>query len=105
MSESINDLVKSVRLATDYQKNKRILKEKITADLHMPYNNGLFKITPELLAFAATWPDGILHIKDTYENPIEIQRDEFLKLARQHYQTAMNEWHQQHEELKRIRRV
>jgi len=105
MSESINDLVKSVRLATDYQKNKRILKEKIIADLHMPYNNGLFKITPELLAFVATWPDDILYIEDTYENPIEINRNEFLPKARQHYQAAMNEWHQQHEELKRIRRV
>lgn len=105
MSESINDLVKSVRLATDYQKNKRILKEKITSDLHMPYNNGLFKISPELLAFVATWPSDVLYIEDTYENPIEIIREDFLVKARQHYQTAMNEWHQQHEELKRIRRV
>lgn len=105
MSESVNDLVKSVRLATDYQKNKRILKEKITTDLHMPYNNGLFKISPELLAFVATWPDNVLYIEDTYENPIAITREDFLVKARQHYQTAMNEWHQQHEELKRIRRV
>ena len=105
MSESINDLVKSVRLATDYQKNKRILKEKIITDLHMPYSNGLFKISPELLAFVATWPDDVLYIEDVYENPIKLNRNEFLNLARQHYQTAMNEWHQQHEELKRIRRV
>ncbi len=105
MSESINDLVKSVRLATDYQKNKRILKEKITTDLHLPYNNGLFKITPELLAFVTTWPDEILYIEDTYENPIEINREEFTNLARQHYQAVMNTWHQQHEELKRIRRI
>ena len=105
MSESINDLVKSVRLATDYQKNKRILKEKITTDLHLPYNNGLFKITPELLAFVATWPSETLYLEDTYENPIEINQEEFLKLARQHYQAVMNTWHQQHEELKRIRRV
>lgn len=101
----MNDLVKSVRLATDYQKNKRILKEKITTDLHMPYNNGLFKISQELIAFVATWPDDILYIEDTYENPIEIIREDFLAKARQHYQSAMNEWHQQHEELKRIRRV
>ena len=105
MSESMNDLVKSVRLATDYQKNKRILKEKITTDLHMPYNNGLFKITPELLAFVATWPAGVLYIEDTYENPIEIVQEDFLVKARQHYQTAVSYWHQQHEELKRIRRV
>lgn len=105
MSEPIDDLVKSVRLATDYQKNKRILKEKITTDLHLPYNNGLFKITPELLAFVATWHDKTLYLEDTYENPIEINQEEFLKLARQHYQAVMNTWHQQYEELKRIRRV
>lgn len=105
MSESIDNLVQSVQLATDYQKNKRILKEKITADLHMTYKSGLFKITPELLAFVSTWPDNILYLEDSYENPIEINRDIFLIHARQHYQTAMNTWHQQHEELKRIRRV
>ena len=105
MSESINDLVKSVRLATDYQKNKRILKEKITTDLHMPYNNGLFKITPDLLAFVATWPNDILYIEDTYENPIEIDRQVFLVKARQHYQSVMNTWHQYHAELKKIRKL
>lgn len=105
MSGSINDLVKSVKLATDYQKNKKILKEKITTDLHMAYNNGLFKITPDLLAFVSTWPNEIIYLEDTYENPIEIKREEFLKLARQHYQAVMNAWHQQHEELKRFRRI
>ncbi len=105
MSDEITDLVRSVKQATDYQKNKRILKEKITTDLHLAYNNGLFKITPELLAFVATWPDNTIYIEDSYENPIEIDRDNFLLKARQHYQTAMNVWHQQHEELKRIRRI
>lgn len=105
MSDEVTDLVRSVKQATDYQKNKRILKEKITTDLHLAYNNGLFKITPELLAFVATWPDNTIYIEDSYENPIEIDRDNFLLKARQHYQTAMNVWHQQHEELKRIRRI
>lgn len=105
MSDEVTNLVRSVKQATDYQKNKRILKEKITTDLHLAYNNGLFKITPELLAFVATWPDNTIYIEDSYENPIEIDRDNFLLKARQHYQTAMNVWHQQHEELKRIRRI
>lgn len=105
MSDSIQRLVQTVKLATDYQKNKRILKEKITSDLHLPYGNGLFKITPELLAFIATWPDAVLYIEDTYENPIKIDKEEFLVKARAHYQSVMNIWHQQHEELKRIRRI
>lgn len=102
---SIENLVNQVKLATDYQINKRALREKILIDLHMPYNNGMFKLTPELLAFVSTWPDDILFLEDTYQNPIQILRDEFLNKARPHYQQAMNTWHQQHEELKRIRKV
>jgi hypothetical protein len=32
-------------------------------------------------------------------------RQEFLTLCQQHYQMVMNEWHIQHEQLKRIRKV
>ena len=105
MTDTIQDLVAQVRQSTDYQINKRILKEKILTDLHMTYRNGMFLITPIILSFVATWPDSTLYLEDTYENPTEIDRDEFLLKARQHYQTAMNAWHQQHEELKRIRKI
>lgn len=99
------EIVNQIKLATDYQTNKRILREKILTELHMPYNNGLFKITPELLAFVATWPIDQLFIEDVYQNPIEIDKQVFLVKARQHYHAAMNEWHEQHDELKRIRKI
>jgi len=105
MSNNIENLVSKVRQATDYQSNKKILREKIQSDLHMPYGNGLFKITPELLAFLATWPVDELYLEDTYQNPIQIDRQIFLITAQQHYQKVMNTWHQQHEELKKIRKV
>lgn len=105
MSNNIENLVSKVRQATDYQSNKKILREKIQSDLHMPYGNGLFKITPELLAFLATWPIDELYLEDTYQNPIQIDRQIFLVTAQQHYQKVMNTWHQQHEELKKIRKV
>ena len=103
MSNNIENLVSKVRQATDYQSNKKILREKIQSDLHMPYGNGLFKITPELLAFLATWPIDELYLEDTYQNPIQIDRQIFLVTAQQHYQKVMNTWHQQHEELKKIK--
>jgi hypothetical protein len=101
----INSLVAEIKQATKFQINKKILKEKIQTDLHMPYNNGLFKITPEILAFVRTWPNEILYIEDVYENPVLIQQQEFVELAQQHYQKVMNTWHQQYEELKQIRKV
>jgi len=104
MSE-IENLVAQVRQATDYQINKRILREKIQTDLHFTHNGGLFKITPELLAFVQTWPINDLYLEDTYQNPIEIDKQVFLITAQQHYQKVMNRWHQEHSELKRARKI
>ena len=101
----INQLVEEIKQATDYQINKRILREKITTDLHVTYNNGLFLVTPELIAFLATWPDEELFLEDTYQNPIKINRLEFLKQCQEHFQMVMNQWHIQHEELKRVRKI
>jgi hypothetical protein len=105
MTSPVEEIVNQVKLATDYQINKRLLRERILTDLHMPYENGLFKITPELLAFAASWPIERFYLEDVYQNPIEIDKQVFLTKAQQHYHSAMNEWHQQHEELKRIRKI
>ena len=104
MSE-LNQIVEEIRLATDFQINKRILHEKIQTDLHMTHNGGMFKITPELLAFVQTWPVEELYMEDIYQNPIQIDRQVFLITAQQHYQTVMNRWHQQYEDIKKIRKV
>ena len=104
MSE-LNQIVKEIRLATDFQINKKILREKIQTDLHMTHNGGMFKVTPELLAFVQTWPVDELYIEDIYENPIQINRQVFLVTAQQHYQLVMNRWHQQYEDIKKIRKV
>jgi hypothetical protein len=101
----LDQLTAQIKQATDYQTNKRILREKIQTDLHFAYNGGLFKASPELIGFINAWDTETLYLEDTYQNPIEVNRDEFLLLCQQHYQTAMNAWHIQHEELKRARKV
>lgn len=101
----LDKLANQIKLATDYQINKRILREKITTDLHVPYNGGLFKVSPELIAFLNSWDEDELFLEDTYQNPIKINRAEFLTICKQHYQMVMNTWHIQHEEIRRIRKV
>lgn len=102
---TLNELVESVRLATDYQINREILREKILTDLHVPYRGGLFLVTQELLAFVATYRYTTMYIEDTYHNPIEVDRDEFRTICEEHYQKVMNRWHQEHNELKQIRKI
>lgn len=98
-------IVEQVRLATDFATNKQILREKIQTELHFAHNGGMFKITPELLAFVQTWPTEFIYLEDVYQNPIEIEKQTFLAMAQQHYYRVMNEWHQQYAELRKIRKV
>jgi len=115
MSE-LEKLTAEIRRATDYRVNKTILREKIQTDLHFPYNGGLFKATQELIAFVYAWSGteeiwpqdqgDPIFLEDTYGNPIRIDnRKEFYQRACEQYQQAMNQWHQQHAELKKIRKV
>lgn len=101
----IEPLVTEIRRATDFQINKKILREKIQTDLHIPFNGGLFKLSPELFAFVSTWPLEELYLEDTYQNPIKINRQEFLIVAQEQYQKVMNYWHNEYEQLKQIRKI
>jgi hypothetical protein len=101
----INQLVEQVRLATDYQINKQILREKVMTDLHVAYNGGLFYVTTDLISFLTTWHSDVVYLEDTYHNPVEVDRVELLILCQEHYQRVMNRWHQEHNELKRIRKI
>lgn len=102
----IEQLTTEIRKATDYQVNKRLLREKIQTDLHFAYNGGLFKADPAIYAFVSTWNgDSDFFLEDTYGNPIKINQQEFIELCTQHYHMVMNQWHIQHEKLKHIRKI
>lgn len=101
----IQNLTEQIRQATDIQINKQLLREKMLTDLHVPFENGLFKVTPELIAFLSVMSEDIIYLEDTYNNPIRINRLDLLALCMQHYQSVMNTWHNQFEELKRVRKI
>ena len=98
-------IVEQICLATDFNVNKQILREKIQTDLHFAHNGGMFKITPELLAFVQSWPIDRIFLEDVYQNPIEVDKQVFLVTAQQHYHRVMNDWHEQYEQLRKIRKV
>jgi len=101
----MQDIVTQIKQATSYQQNKQILREKIQTDLHFVHNGGLFKVTPELLAFVSTWPIDELYLEDTYQNPVAVDKQVFLVQAQQHYHKVMNRWHNEHAELKKLRKI
>jgi hypothetical protein len=101
----INQLLNEIRLATDFQINKKLLREKISTDLHITHNGGMFKLTPELFAFVKAWNSNELYLEDCYQNPIKVDKESFLTVAEQHYHQVMNRWHNEYEKLKTIRKI
>ena len=102
---TLNALVQDIRQATDYQRNKLKLKEQIQTDLLLPHENGLFKVTPDLMCFLNTWDEDLVFVEDIYGNPVLCKRVELLTQCKQQYAMVMNRWHQQHEQLQRQRKI
>ena len=98
-----DNLVAHARARFDHEAAKRVLKEKYQAKLIFAYNGGMFRSTPELLAFVQSWPIEELYIKDLYDNPIEVDRQVFLVKLQQHYHEQMNAWHNEYTELMKKR--
>jgi hypothetical protein len=102
----LDQIVTQIKQSTDYQINKKILKEKMETDLHIPYNGGMFKVTPELIAFLECWNSELeVILEDVYENPIIVNQYEFLTLCKQHYKKIMNMWWIKHAQLKQVRKI
>jgi hypothetical protein len=91
------------RARFDHATARKVLREKYEAKLIFAHNGGLFKATPELLAFVQTWPIDEMYLADVYQNPIKLDRQVFLVQAQQHYQEQMNAWHNEFEELSKNR--
>ena len=103
----LTQLTTQIRVSTDYQINKRILREKIQTDLHFAHNGGLFRATPELILFSSSWPSTeSLYLEDTYQNPVHIPDPKlFAEQCRECYAKVMNRWHQEHDELRKLRKI
>jgi hypothetical protein len=84
---------------------RQTLKERIDQQLLVPLNGGLFRVSPELIAFLATWDSDTVYMVDTYNRPVELDRLQSLAKFKQAYQFAMNSWHQEYSELSKIRRA
>lgn len=82
---------------------RKNLRERIEAQLAVAHNGGLFKASPELISFLSCWSDNELFLEDQYKNPIKCDRVKLLEQVKEAYQYAMNTWHTDFENSKKIR--
>ena len=101
----INDIETEIRQATDYQRNKQLLREQVQTDLLFSHSDGLFRASPELISFLSVWDQDELFLEDEYHNPVRCNRHDMLDQCRRHYQKILNHWHSEHEQLQKIRKI
>jgi hypothetical protein len=103
MSSTGQILKKFCDARSDFQASKLALKERISQELQVVYNGGLFKVTPDLISFVTIWDEEELYIEDVYQNPIKVKKSEFLLKLKEAYSAAMNTWAVLFAEIKSIR--
>lgn len=101
IEETINEIKKS----TDYQINKRTLREKVVSDLHITHNGGLFLVSTEMISFLSVMTDDDLILADVYDNPVKVNRKALLMESIEKYRSITNMWYQENESLRQIRRI
>jgi hypothetical protein len=94
-------LVDNIKHRFNHNESRLYLKEKYTNRLTIAYSGGMFTITPQLIAFLRNSTTGESHefLVDIYNNPVKVDREEFLKIATETYNGAMEQWHTEYQEL------
>ena len=104
---NVIDLEQFTRQRLDINRQRLALKEQQEQRLTVVYNGGLFLVDLVLMGFLASWDTKFqLYLKDSYDNPIYIDNVKvLLDLCRTKWSEVMNDWHNQYEELKKVRRI
>ena len=86
-----------------HNQNKEYLKNKYESKLLVAAQGGLWKCTPELLVFLKSTSSTEMIILDSYENPIKVNVIQLFDLLRDTYNTVMEQWYDEYQELSKKR--
>ena len=107
MSTSV--FIKRARDRFSHHDSRQYLIEKYQNKLQVTYDGSLFKVSAELIAFLKqpllpnTTVDDTIIIVDVYNNPVKVNRQEFLNLASETYSEVMSQWHEEYTQLSILR--
>lgn len=95
-------LVIAAKARFNHNSAKAYLKEKYDAKLLVADQGGLWKADQETITFLSVMPnewDDKIVLKDTFDNPVLVDRSELLSKLKEVYNTVMAEWYNEWKEL------
>ena len=96
-------LVNSARERFHHAESRIYMTEKYTAKLNVAHGGGLWQITPELITYLRSSTNEKEILLDSYGNPVEVNREQFLDLVQKTYQQVMLDWHTEYTKLSKFR--
>ena len=97
-----DQLISHSRARFEHEAARRTLREKYQAKFTFAHAGGMWQAGPELLTTLKCCT-GTVVILDLYENPIQVNAEEFYELVLQRWQEQLNAWLTEYEQLNRNR--
>ena len=92
-------LIAEAKARFNHNAAKAQLKDKYDGRLIVADQGGLWKATPETIAFLTYMDQETVILADTFDNLVEVDRVTLLEKLRDLYNTVMTEWHKEWKEL------
>ena len=92
-------LISEAKARFNHNSAKAQLKDKYDGKFIVAEQGGLWKATPEFIGFLNALNDDTVVLIDTFDNPVEVSREQLLEVLKSTYQKVMLDWHKEWKEL------
>lgn len=92
-------LISEAKARFNHNSAKAQLKDKYDGKFIVAEQGGLWKATPEFIGFLNALNDDTVVLIDTFDNPVEVKREQLLDALKNLYQKVMLDWHKEWKEL------
>jgi hypothetical protein len=92
-------LISEAKARFNHNSAKAQLKDKYEGKFIVAEQGGLWKATPELIAFLNSMNDNFIILIDNFNNPVQVNREQLLSVIKDTYQKVMLDWYKEWKEI------
>jgi hypothetical protein len=92
-------LIGEAKARFNHNSAKAQLKDKYDGKFIIAEQGGLWKASPELIAFLYALDDNFVILIDNFNNPVQVNRDQLLIVLKDTYNKVMLEWYKEWKEV------
>jgi hypothetical protein len=93
-------LIAEAKARFSHNSAKAYLKDKYDSKLIIADQGGLWRADKQTISFLSSMnEDNFVILMDTFDNPVQVNREKLLTVLKDTYNTVMLEWHKEWKEL------